>query len=178
MQMHFNLPECASKILARCGKLYPRIITTRSKETWRCLQCDWHSFSVFSLYLCSAQGPLFNYAVICYQYLINKTNLVRNLFLVYLSISTCFGRLCAHHQEKQLYLCDTLYSHPYRVKSSKFNVLLTVHHAMILGNFPNWCTKSFQCIYLFIVLYMFRACHAHHQEKQIVSIQLLVIVTL
>ena len=32
-------------------------------------------------------------------------------------------------------------------------------------------------IYLFIVLYMFRACHAHHQEQQIVSIQLLVIVT-
>ena len=32
-------------------------------------------------------------------------------------------------------------------------------------------------IYLFIFLYMFRACHAHHQEKQIVSIQLLVIVT-
>ena len=32
-------------------------------------------------------------------------------------------------------------------------------------------------IYLFIVLYMFRACHAHHQEKQILSIQLLVIVT-
>ena len=29
----------------------------------------------------------------------------------------------------------------------------------------------------FTVLYMFRACHAHHQEKQIVSIQLLVIVT-
>ena len=32
-------------------------------------------------------------------------------------------------------------------------------------------------IYLFIVLYMIRACHAHHQEKQILSIQLLVIVT-
>ena len=31
------------------------------------------------------------------------------LFLVYLSISTCFGRFCAHHQEKQLSLCDTLY---------------------------------------------------------------------
>ena len=58
-----------------------------------------------------------------------------------------------------------------------FNVLLTVHHAMILGNCPTWCTNSFQYIYLFIVLYMFRACHAHHQEKQIVSIQLLVIVT-
>jgi hypothetical protein len=31
------------------------------------------------------------------------------LFLVYLSISTCFGRLCAHHQEEQLCLCDTWY---------------------------------------------------------------------
>jgi len=34
---------------------------------------------------------------------------VHNLFLVYLSISTYFGRLCAHHQEKQLCLCDTCY---------------------------------------------------------------------
>ena len=42
----------------------------------------------------------------------------------------------------------------------KFNVLLTVHHAMILVNCPTWCTNSFQYIYLFIVLYMFRACHA------------------
>ena len=48
---------------------------------------------------------------------------------------------------------------------------------VILGNCPTWCTNSFQCIYLFIVLYMFRACHAHHQEKQTVSIQLLVNVT-
>ena len=46
----------------------------------------------------------------------------------------------------------------------------------ILGNCPTWRTNYFQCIYLFIDLYMFRACHAHHQEKQIVSIQLLVIV--
>jgi len=30
-------------------------------------------------------------------------------FFVYLSISTCFGQLCAHHQEQQLYLCDTWY---------------------------------------------------------------------
>ena len=34
---------------------------------------------------------------------------MHNLFLVYLSISTCFGWLCAHHQEKQLCLCDTWY---------------------------------------------------------------------
>ena len=30
-----------------------------------------------------------------------------------------------------------------------FNFLLTVHHAMILGNCPTWRTNSFQCIYLF-----------------------------
>jgi hypothetical protein len=34
---------------------------------------------------------------------------VHNLYIVYLSISTCFGRLCAHHQEKQLCLCETWY---------------------------------------------------------------------
>jgi len=31
------------------------------------------------------------------------------LFLVYLLISTCLGPLCAHHQEEQLFLCDTWY---------------------------------------------------------------------
>ena len=46
--------------------------------------------------------------------LVNKAKLVHNLFLVclflvYLSISTCFGRLCANHQEKHLCLCDTCY---------------------------------------------------------------------
>ena len=41
--------------------------------------------------------------------LVNKTNLGHKLFLVCLSISTSFGRLCAHHQEKQLCLCDTCY---------------------------------------------------------------------
>ena len=53
---------------------------------------------------------------ILYSDLVNKVNLVHNLFLVYcflvyLPISTCFGRLCAHHPEKQLFLCDTLF-HP------------------------------------------------------------------
>ena len=46
--------------------------------------------------------------------LVNKATLLHQLFLiylfsVYLSISTCFGRLCAHHQDKQLCLCDTWY---------------------------------------------------------------------
>ena len=46
--------------------------------------------------------------------LVHKANLVHSffsvyLFLVYLSISRCFVRLCAHHQGKQLCLCDTWY---------------------------------------------------------------------
>jgi len=41
--------------------------------------------------------------------LVDKANLVQNLFLVYLKISTCFGRLCTHHQEKQLCLYHTWY---------------------------------------------------------------------
>jgi len=50
--------------------------------------------------------------------LVNKANLMHNLFLVYLSISTCFGRLCAHHQEKQLCSCDTWYCLVCRVEST------------------------------------------------------------
>ena len=41
--------------------------------------------------------------------LVNRAKLVHNLFLVYLPISTCFRQLCAHHQEKQLCLCNTWY---------------------------------------------------------------------
>jgi hypothetical protein len=41
--------------------------------------------------------------------LVNRANLVHSLFLVYLSVSTCFWQLYAHHQEKQLCLCDTWY---------------------------------------------------------------------
>jgi hypothetical protein len=57
--------------------------------------------------------------------LVNKANLVHNLFLVYLSISTCFRWLCAHHQAKQLSgmqggippcIPD---SHPHRITSTK-----------------------------------------------------------
>jgi len=34
-------------------------------------------------------------------HLVNKASLVHNFFLVCLSLfSTCFGRLCAHRQEK------------------------------------------------------------------------------
>jgi len=40
--------------------------------------------------------------------LVNKANLVHNFSLVCLFLfSICFGQLCVHHQEKQLYVCDT-----------------------------------------------------------------------
>ena len=40
-----------------------------------------------------------------------QNQLLHNLFsvLVYLSISTYFGQIWAHHQEKQMCLCDTWY---------------------------------------------------------------------
>jgi hypothetical protein len=50
--------------------------------------------------------------------LVNRTNLVHNLFLVYLSICTCFGRLCAHHQGAPC-IPD---SHPHRITSTKCHI--------------------------------------------------------
>ena len=71
--------------------------------------------------------------------LVNKTNLVHNLFFVYLylSISTYFGRLWAHHQEKQLCLCycgcgwlsgmpRISVSHPQRITSTKCHINIVV----------------------------------------------------
>ena len=65
--------------------------------------------------------------------LVHKTNLVHSLFLVYLSISTCFGQLWSHHQ-KILGSCYAVWmtawyagwrspcipdSHPFRITSNK-----------------------------------------------------------
>ena len=59
-----------------------------------------------------------------------------------------------------------------------FYILLTVHHVMILGKWPTWCTNSFSMyLFIFLTLYMFRAQHVHHQDRQIVSIQPLVTLT-
>ena len=38
-----------------------------------------------------------------------QSQLGAQFFLIHLSMSTCFGGLCAHTQEKRLYLCDTWY---------------------------------------------------------------------
>jgi len=72
--------------------------------------------------------------------LLNKANLVHNLFLVYLSISAGFGQLCAHHQKEEMCLCETWYllfcvddclvfippcipdSHPHRITSTKCRI--------------------------------------------------------
>ena len=54
-----------------------------------------------------------------------------------------------------------------------FYILLTVHHVMILGKWPTWRT-FFIYLFTFLTLYMFRAHRAHHQERQIVSMQPLV----
>jgi len=53
---------------------------------------------------------MYNYFVFRFlnvYFLVRKASFVHSLFLVYLSISTCFGRLCAHRHEKRPCLCDT-----------------------------------------------------------------------
>jgi hypothetical protein len=62
----------------------------------------WQNASFISLILCFV-------ALVSLYNLVNRTNLVHNLFLVRFSISTCFGQLWAHQQEKQPCFCDTWY---------------------------------------------------------------------
>ena len=45
---------------------------------------------------------------------------------IYFNFSTCFGQLCAHHQQKLLYLCDTGIFH---------SVWVAVWSALLLGIF-------------------------------------------
>jgi len=57
-----------------------------------------------------------------HHHLVNKTNLVHTLFLVYLSISTCFERLRAHHQGEQLCAPCIPDSHLHRITSTKCRI--------------------------------------------------------
>jgi len=66
-----------------------------SQKLWEKLYVMWHLTESMYMHVYT-----FN--------LVNNTNSVHKLFLVYLPVSTCFGRLCAHHQEEQLCLGDTL----------------------------------------------------------------------
>jgi hypothetical protein len=63
-----------------------------------------------------------------------------------------------------------------RVMSVTLQILMS-SVTVLLGKWPTWRTNSFQCIYLFTTLCIFQARRAHHQERQIVLIQLLVTVT-
>ena len=56
--------------------------------------------------------------------LVNKANLVHNLFFVHLSISTCFGRLCAHHREKNCVYATLPHSTLHTRQSSTQHLLL------------------------------------------------------
>jgi len=47
-------------------------------------------------------GPNFKCPKYGTDSLVNKANLVHKFILSVFIISTCFGRLCAHHQKKQL----------------------------------------------------------------------------
>jgi hypothetical protein len=94
----FRFSDTSSAFWFKKSKLYTRIELLHSTEVSQPPQS--------SYFLCFVDcASLYN--------LVNKANLVHNflvyLFLVYLSIYTCFGQLYAHHQEKQPCLCDTCY---------------------------------------------------------------------
>ena len=85
-----------------------------------------------------------------YNNLVSKANFVHNFFLVYLflvhlSIATCFGRLRAHHQEKQLCLSDIwhlqcLVCNLHTRQSSTQNNKYQVSHKH--SCFPRWWAHS------------------------------------
>ena len=73
----------------------------------------------------------------------------------------------AHHQERQIVsiqhlVAVTLCRWPCRVQ--------------VGSEMTNVTHSPFLCLFIFLTLYMFRAHRAHHQERQIVSIQHLVAV--
>ena len=88
--------------------------------------------------------------------LVNKANLMHNLFfsifLVYLSICTCFGRLCACHQEKELYLCDNWYV----LFCMDDCLVYRVHGCVFLLR----CVLEFRCSWVGVVsVWQVEACH-------------------
>ena len=71
----------------------------------------------FSYLLCFVdRASLYNF--------VNKAKLMHNLFLVYLQIFTCFGRLWAQHKEKQVsgYAGCIPDGHPHRMTSTKCHI--------------------------------------------------------
>jgi len=98
--------------------------------------------------------PTFCWPTSLYE-LVNNTTLVRNLFLAYLSISTCFGQIWAHHQEKQLCLCDTWYllfcvdDWYVGAYASAYQTLCAHHQEKQLYLCDTWCNN---CVYVILVI--------------------------
>ena len=98
----------------------------------------------------------------CFLYFVDRAS--RHRFLLITNLTHFFMYLFIHFISLHVSSITVLIirrSNCINTSSGIFlTFLLTVHHAMILGNCPTWRTNYFQCIYLFIVLYMFRTCHA------------------
>ena len=74
---------------------------------------------------------------------------MHNLFLVCpFPFSTCFGQLCAHHQEKHLCLCDTWY------------LLFCVDDCLV-------CRVEFHPAYRTVIHSCFSWCWAHSRPKHV-----------
>jgi len=108
----------ATEKLDRFGSFIAKVHTVRVNGNYE------EENQLFGIILCFVdRTSLYN--------VVNKANLLHNLFLVCLLLfSTCFGRLCAHLQEKQLCLLDDCLvcrsicscipdSHPHRITSTK-----------------------------------------------------------
>ena len=90
------------------------------------------------------------------------------VFRIFVSFLTLFNTSSVLTRSVQLIFC-TLY-HYHISKFSKY-------FWYILGKWTTWCTNSFLCVYFYLYLSTcFRGSRAHHQERQIVSIQPLVTV--
>jgi len=94
-------------------------------------------FTIITKFLCFVDhASLYN--------LVNKANLVHNLFLaylflVYLSSSTCFGQLYIHHQEKQLEFHSTLHTRQSSTQNNKYQV--SHKHSCFSWRWTHSCPK-------------------------------------
>ena len=91
-------------------------------------------------------------------------------------VTLCFGRLCAHHQEKQLYLCDTWYLSlcvsgdyvPIIRRNNCIYATLGIFHSVFRATMcPSSGETTVSMRHLAFVILCFGRLCAHHQEKQL-----------
>jgi len=67
-----------------------------------------------------------------------------------LNLYTTFTKFAETPRKLQVLRKDRNHvSYPQAKPVGTFYILLTVHHVMILGKWPTWCTIFFLCIYLY-----------------------------